>query len=423
MSFVCHVALLGLSPVDRTLIETLLRQDLASGVAGELVHDLHQADLIIANADDANTVHGLHARKLPAPVVLIGDTDAGTGWPVIARPIEPQRILQAIKRLTPAPGRAMNRVVPPSPSPSPRASGFEATVPFAPLEMAGRSGGAGNTSFEVTQPFERSAAGSLAAHAPGPRRQMQHEPIDARSVLMWRDAQVNPPVSAPVAAAVGESPVPRLTPSDGAVTEAASFVAPARDFPAFAGFETTRDADHPELAQVPGNWRDLARQQARAAHVPEQPAPPESENLSSSFADPADQPTLPPGIAAAGPVQAILLVGEERLAESSLIRALRGFGYQVDYVPDGDVALSRLASQDYGFVFLDAVSMRRQTLPVCRALRKRARALGQQRLHIVVIAKKGELLRRLLARVAGCDAWMTLPLERKRLGQFLRSRA
>ena len=115
-------------------------------------------------------------------------------------------------------------------------------------------------------------------------------------------------------------------------------------------------------------------------------------------------------------------MGEARLAGSSLIRALRGFGYRVDYVPDGEVALSRLASQDYGFAFLDAVSMGRQTLPVCRALRKRARALGQQHLHIVVIAKKSDFLRRLLARMAGCDAWMSLPLERRRLGQYLRSR-
>ena len=85
MSSPCRIALLGLSPADRTVIEPLFRQGPAADQPRdcELVQDLNQADLIIANADDPNTVHALQARQLPAAVLLMGASDAGTGWPVV----------------------------------------------------------------------------------------------------------------------------------------------------------------------------------------------------------------------------------------------------------------------------------------------------------------------------------------------------
>jgi DNA-binding response OmpR family regulator len=111
-------------------------------------------------------------------------------------------------------------------------------------------------------------------------------------------------------------------------------------------------------------------------------------------------------------------VGESRLAGSSLIRELRGLGCQVDHVQDVPAALARLAGQAYGFAFLDDRSLGRQTRAFCRALRRRAHAMGLS-LNIVVMARDEGPVRRLLARWAGCDTWMRLPLERKRLARYL----
>ncbi len=419
MSSLCRIALLGLSPADRTVIEPLFRQGPAADQPRdcELVQDLNQADLIIANADDPNTVHALQARKLPAAVLLMGASDAGTGWPVVSRPIQWPAVLQAVSRLTQQlPGSGPRRTpAPPARHPEPN---FEATVPFAPLEMTKASGAGAYQGFDVTQPFDRSAAGGLVPHVPAARPAVQDDTIDVRSVLMWRDAQAGPPAT-PSVPAEG-SPAARASAPVEPRTETAPAAGPQPGFPGLAGFESTRDADHPEHPTVPGNWRELAQQQAQARRLAAQPVAPEPTDLSSSFADPADHPTLPPAVALSGKRPVILLVGAARLAESSLIRALRGFGYPVDYVEDGDAALSRLATQAYGFAFLDDVSLGRQTVPLCRALHKRARALGQQQLRVVVIARNGGPLRRLWARMTGCDAWMTLPLDRKRLGQYLR---
>ena len=119
-----------------------------------------------------------------------------------------------------------------------------------------------------------------------------------------------------------------------------------------------------------------------------------------------------------GRVSAILLVGGARLAGSSLIRELRGLGCQVDHAQDLAAALERLAGQAYGFAFMDDRSLKGRTRSVCRALRRRARALNLN-LTLVVLARDDGVLRRLLARWAGCDTWMTLPLDRDRLARFL----
>jgi CheY-like chemotaxis protein len=186
--------------------------------------------------------------------------------------------------------------------------------------------------------------------------------------------------------------------------------------PAMAGFEATREAESQFPDRVPANWRDLARQ--RDDERRRRMSPVEVEPLSSSFAGPSDHPTSPPGQFVTGRVSAILLVGGARLAGSSLIRELRGLGCQVDHVQDLSVALERLAGQAYDFAFLDDRSLKGRTRSVCRVLRRRARAL-RLNLTLVVLARDDGVLRRLLARWAGCDTWMTLPLDRDRLARFL----
>jgi len=89
----CRLALVGLPPAERTLLEDLFLQDLQRGNGYALVGDLEQADLIITNADDVHGVRTLQTRRLPAVVLLIGESDAGTGWPVLSRPIRLRAVI------------------------------------------------------------------------------------------------------------------------------------------------------------------------------------------------------------------------------------------------------------------------------------------------------------------------------------------
>ena len=406
-----RVALVGLAPGERSLVEAAFSLPGPDGARHEMVHDPARANLIILDAEDTRAVHHFRARGLAAPVLLIGQDDAHTGWPAIPRPIERHALLgEAARLLSGAPADL---------EAPPLAPAFQATVPFAPLEMQRLRGAADGfdetRSFQETRPFERPAPGAPEPRRAGSARPVVHESIDARSVLLWRDAKDGALVSS-VAALPPAPPAPVA----GARAEAAPLAprheAPDARLPAIAGFESTRDGDPVAHQGVPANWRELARQ--RDEERRQRVTPVDAGAFSSSFADPSDHPTSPPGLAALARSPAILLVGEVRLAGSSLIRELRGLGCQVDHAHDIEAALARLAGQAYGYAFLDDRSLGRQTRAVCRALRRRARALGQT-LNIVVMARDEGPLRRLLARWAGCDTWMTLPLERKRLAQHL----
>jgi CheY-like chemotaxis protein len=385
MNYPCRLALVGLPPDERKLLQGLFLEDLQRGHGYELVADLEQADLVIANADDVSAVRSLQSQKLQAEIFLIGESDAGTGWPVLNRPIRLRAVMEAVSQVTPR-QREMDSL-----SPETRASdlgpAFEATMPFAPLDMAYRPGARGDAGFtgqedadrpqfEATQPFESEDTGAMPIRPPPApaARPAPVDRIDAKSVLMWRDAQ-------------------------------ASTVHPQSKAPPLS------------FTPAPASSRAVA-----SGEAPREPraAAPENYGMSSIFPESAEHPTSPQSLAGDGPEEYILLVGEPRLSESSLIRVLRSFGFRVDHVADGDIALTRLTSQSYRFVFLDAPSLGEQTLPVCRAIRKRSRAMGTP-LRQVVIAREKQPIRRFFARLAGCDEWMVLPLNRTLLERYVRS--
>ncbi len=393
-----RVALLGFGPAEQTLIESVLRQLRPDGHSPEWTDDPGHADLILVNADDRWTARHLRLRGPTAPVLLVGDDDVGTGWPVMSRPLVPPALLSEAIRLLPA-----------VPSVAGERPEFAATEPFAPLQASSHRAPA--RGFEETRPFERPTTAAVPPHPPA-RQRPAYDSIDARSVLLWRDEKGGAP-------GLVDEPVPTAGPVQpiGEPVDGPKRLSSRAGMPAMAGFEPTREAESQLPDKLPANWRELARQRDAERRHPVAPA--EAEPLSSSFADPSEHPTVPPGLAAVGSMPSILLVGGSRLAGSSLIRELRGLGCQVEHAKDRAAALERLAGQAYRFALLDDRSLKGQTRVVCRALRRRARALGSG-LTIVVLSRDDGALRRLLARWAGCDTWMTLPLDRERLARFLR---
>lgn len=393
-----HFALMGFASNEQAQIQSVLRSLGGDGRGPDRTEDPEQADLILVNADDRWTARNLRRRRPAAPVLLIGADDAGTGWPVMSRPLVPQALLSAATRLLPAQRAAADL-----------SSDFAATEPFAPLLPSGRAAPA--SGFEETRPFERPIAAGVAQPQSPRRQRPAYDSINAQSVLLWRDQKSGSTGTPPEKSSVEVTARPAAGPASS------STIRPSQaGMPAMAGFEATREAESQFPDRVPANWRDLARQ--RDDERRRRMSPVEVEPLSSSFAGPSDHPTSPPGQFVTGRVSAILLVGGARLAGSSLIRELRGLGCQVDHVQDLSVALERLAGQAYDFAFLDDRSLKGRTRSVCRVLRRRARAL-RLNLTLVVLARDDGVLRRLLARWAGCDTWMTLPLDRDRLARFL----
>ena len=397
MSVNLRVALLGFGPGEQAFIESVFHRFRPGDRSPRRVEDPDDADMVLVNADARWTARNLRMRDPVLPVLLVGDDDAGTGWPVLSRPLTTQSLLAALGRLLATPSEGV--------APAPE---FAVTEPFVPLDPPRRMAPAHG--FEETRPFVPAPRAGTATHAPKARTRPAFGAIDAGSVLMWREAKTgtaDPPAGTP---SPGVEPTPVL-PANAPLPDAAD-----AGLPPMAGFEPTREAQSHLPDKVPANWRELARR--RDAERRQRTGSVEAGPHSSNFAEPADHLTSPSVLAGPGRLPAILLVGGSRLAGSSLIRELRGLGCQVDHARDRAAALDRLAVPAYGFALLDDRTLKGQTRAVCRALRRRARALGSS-LTIVVLAREDGVLRRLLARWAGCDTWMTLPLDRDRLARFL----
>ncbi|MBE2262520.1 MAG: hypothetical protein IAE92_07250 [Burkholderiaceae bacterium] len=426
MSNYRRLALLGLPPADRHLLEPLLLGS-AAEAGYVIVHDLEEADLIISNADDGHVVRGLQARQLAAPVLLIGDSDAGTGWPLLSRPIESGALVAAVSTL--AAGAGMNR----SGSGLPPAHAPRSPAPWRPDAAESQP------PVEADFPSTRVVPLSARADVPLPARRVER-------------LQPQAPVAAPETRPGFQATVPF---SDSGRASLAQVAAPASESASAPGFQSTVPFAALEMAggappiekpvrapvarpAVAGNgvnalaqdvlmWRDgptaTAAPAPASASAPA-PAPAPSRNESDSYwtsslaPETLDHPTAPQALDGE-PSASIMLVGGPRLANGSLIKALRGFGHRVDYAPDGGGALSRLTARDYDVVFLDQTALGVSTLSLCRALLKRA-AQERLTLRVVVIATTGSWLQRLLARMAGVDTWMVKPLVKKRLKNYLR---
>lgn len=118
------IALLGFTSFERSTFESFFRLAARREPGYRLSDDMTGATLIVANADDPDTLHLLVDRRPGQPVLLIGATDLGTGWPVQPRPIKLMSVLTAMERMlappakpeAAAPAAAARRIAPPSPA-------------------------------------------------------------------------------------------------------------------------------------------------------------------------------------------------------------------------------------------------------------------------------------------------------------------
>lgn len=101
------IALRGFTPFERSTFESFFRLAARRQPGYQLVEDPASSALIVANADSAAVMRELTTRKPTQHVLLIGASDAGTGWVLLSRPIKLMGVLTAIDQmLSPRPADA-----------------------------------------------------------------------------------------------------------------------------------------------------------------------------------------------------------------------------------------------------------------------------------------------------------------------------
>lgn len=101
----------------------------------------------------------------------------------------------------------------------------------------------------------------------------------------------------------------------------------------------------------------------------------------------------------------ILLVEDDRMIAEGVRKALRGEGFAVDWVEDGEAALSAAGSQPYDLVLLDTGLPKRDGLDVLRTLRSRGHALP-----VLIVTARDAVADRVKGLDAGADDYLVKPL-------------
>lgn len=356
MSRSCAIALVGLSPTEQVLLEGALFPLTGSPIPGAyLERDLAQAHLVIAGADDAAAVSALKARALPGQVLLLGNSDMGTGWPLVARPLRLHAVTAEARRVLALPHRRVDVAHEARPAAhlaggdrhAGAPSGFEATRPVGLLDV-------GDTpDFESTRPHG-------AGVEPG------------KSVSARREVEAEIQASRP-----GDDSLPSVVPSDWEAEVAV--------------------------------WEDLRASHATGA----------DPQLGAAAPEGTDHPGGPASLESS---RRILMVGLPGTAANELMKTLGAAGFETDLAEGREAAFRFLAQRHYGFVFVIEVSLGPAAIPMCQSIHA-ARAAAPPAMHLVIVASHNKWLPRLRARLAGCEAWMPIPLKQAALVQFLKQHA
>ena len=100
------LALVGFPENESATFESFFRLA-ARRLPAYLVQDeVLDAQVLVVNADNAQAVHLVRHAQLQGQVLLIGHSDAGTGWPLQRKPVKLVGVLAALDGLVGARPRA-----------------------------------------------------------------------------------------------------------------------------------------------------------------------------------------------------------------------------------------------------------------------------------------------------------------------------
>ncbi len=231
-------------------------------------------------------------------------------------------------------------------------------------------------------------------------------PLQWARLFVAFDISVRPrAASAPQSASTASAPAPQssLPASAPAATpsrpEATDPLHSMLDDPSF---------DPEATVVIPGRARLLADLQARQKSVS---APPAVETPQPAA---AEKPPEPDAASRAVPEDADwVMVVDDNLAVREFMRTkLQPFRLNVDYATSGEEAIGLTAKRHYSCVFLDVVMPGIDGYQVCKMVKTRKSAKPTA---VVLLTSKGSPFDRIKGKMAGCDAYLTKPVDEEKL--------
>ncbi len=113
-------------------------------------------------------------------------------------------------------------------------------------------------------------------------------------------------------------------------------------------------------------------------------------------------------------VDLILVVDDSDIALKFMRNRLSRFGFHADLVSSGEEALGKMNTKPYKFVFLDVMMEGLDGYQTCRAIKQRKYSDGGPPV-VVMLTSRGGTIDKIRGTLAGCDAYLTKPLNERDL--------
>lgn len=111
----------------------------------------------------------------------------------------------------------------------------------------------------------------------------------------------------------------------------------------------------------------------------------------------------------------ILVVDDSDIALRFMADRLNRFGFQVHLCRSGEEALRRVTERHFEFVFMDVTMEGIDGYTTCRHIKKQTYPAGRRPPSVVMLTSRGGTVDRIRGTMAGCDAYLTKPLQEQEL--------
>lgn len=111
--------------------------------------------------------------------------------------------------------------------------------------------------------------------------------------------------------------------------------------------------------------------------------------------------------------ESVLVVDDNATVRSFMQAKLAPFGFGVDFAETGEAAIGLSGQNDYTCVFLDVVLPGVDGYQVCKMIKSNKQAIT--RTAVVMLTSRSSTFDKLRGSLAGCDEYLTKPLEEDRL--------
>lgn len=128
--------------------------------------------------------------------------------------------------------------------------------------------------------------------------------------------------------------------------------------------------------------------------------------------------SAPPPVSAAQQYDDILVVDDSDIALKFMQNRLTRYGFRAELARSGEEALTRVATESYKFVFLDVMMEGLDGYQTCRAIKQRKNTSGRAPV-VVMLTSRGGSIDKIRGGLAGCDAYLTKPLNEAELLKVL----